>query len=102
VLRHRWVGAFGDPEARNRYHPTQKPTVLLRDILTRWAPEGGTVLDPYAGAGSTLLACEQTGRTAFVSELSPAYVDVIIARWEHLTGRTAEPAEVTREALEGP
>jgi len=89
ILRHYWCGAFGDAENRERHHPTQKPTKLLADILTRWAPESCTVADPFGGSGSTLIAAEQTGRTCYTIELDPAYCDVIVQRWENLTGRKA-------------
>ncbi|NBW19233.1 MAG: site-specific DNA-methyltransferase, partial [Caulobacteraceae bacterium] len=49
--------------------------------------------DLFGGSGSTLIACEQTDRTCFMMELDPKYVDVIIARWEKLTGLTAELVE---------
>jgi DNA modification methylase len=47
------------------------------------------VLDLFGGSGSTLIACEQTNRTCYMMELDPKYVDVIITRWETLTGQTA-------------
>ena len=47
------------------------------------------VLDPFGGSGSTLIACEQTGRKCCMMELDPHYVDVIIKRWENLTGKKA-------------
>jgi len=101
VLRHYWCGAFGSPEARNRYHPTQKPVSLLADILTRWAPADAAVCDPFGGSGSTLLACHQTGRTARLMELDPAYCDVICRRYQEHTGTkpvlesTGEPHDFT-------
>lgn len=88
LLRHYWCGAFGAPEARERVHPTQKPTGLLVDILTRWAPEALPVVDAFGGSGSTLIAAEMTGRPARVVELDPAYCDVIARRWQEHTGRT--------------
>jgi len=86
LLRCYWFGAFGGAEAAHRMHPTQKPTRLLAEILTRWAPDACTVLDPYAGSGSTLIAAHQTGRTARLVELDPRYVDVIARRWQEATG----------------
>ena len=53
----------------------------------------GIVVDLFGGSGSTLLACEQTNRSCYMSELDPKYIDVIIARWEKLTGLTAELIE---------
>lgn len=62
------------------------------DVLAEDETEEGAeiVLDVFGGSGSTLIACEQTGRTCYMAELSPEYVDVIIARWEKLTGQKAE------------
>ena len=52
--------------------------------------QGDIVLDLFGGSGSTLLACEQTGRKCFMMELDPHYIDVIIKRWENFTGQKAE------------
>ena len=89
LLRFLHFGAFG-AEARNRVHPTQKPVGLLSDILTRWAPEGGVVADPFAGSGATLVAAARTGRVGRGIELDPGYVDIIVKRLEEETGLTAE------------
>jgi site-specific DNA-methyltransferase (adenine-specific) len=70
-------------------HPTQKPVGMLADILKDFSEENDSILDCFGGSGSTLIACEQTGRTCYMAELSPEYVDVIIARWEKLTGNKA-------------
>ena len=51
---------------------------------------GENVLDLFGGSGSTLIAAEQVGRTAFVMEIDPLYCDVIARRWEQFTGRTVE------------
>ena len=48
------------------------------------------IYDPFSGSGTTLIACEQLGRTCYAMELDPQYVDVIIRRWENLTGKKAE------------
>ena len=70
-------------------HATPKPIALCsRGIKTSSKP-GGIVLDLFGGSGSTLIACEQCGRSARLMELDPHYCDVIIARWEKLTGKTA-------------
>jgi site-specific DNA-methyltransferase (adenine-specific) len=75
-------------DGKNKHHPTQKPVELAYKAITNH--DAKTVLDLFGGSGSTLIACEQTNRTCFMMELDPKYVDVIIARWEKLTGLTAE------------
>jgi site-specific DNA-methyltransferase (adenine-specific) len=74
-------------------HPTQKPVALPVMAITHTTVAKDSVLDLFGGSGSTLIACEQTDRTCFMMELDPKYVDVIIARWEKLTGQTAELIE---------
>ncbi|RYF49974.1 MAG: site-specific DNA-methyltransferase [Cytophagaceae bacterium] len=93
ICRMRWTGVFGLEEARNRVHPTQKPSNLAQWFFSRWGREGDIVVDLYGGSGSTLLACEKDKRTCYMAEIDPRYCDVIIARWEKLTGRTAELAQ---------
>jgi len=70
-------------------HPTQKPIPLIEIALENSAKSGATVLDLFGGSGSTLIACEKTGRTARLMELDPKYCDVIIKRWEDFTGKKA-------------
>ena len=76
-------------EGKKRVHPTQKPVGMLQEILNDFSQKGESVLDCFGGSGSTLIACERTGRRCFMMELEPHYVDVIIARWENLTGQKA-------------
>ena len=73
-------------------HPHQKPLVLLSDILA-FVEGGKFIYDPFGGSGSTLITAEQLGRRCYTMELDPHYCDVILARWEKLTGKTAERAE---------
>ena len=75
-------------------HPTQKPVALACEAIDKTTKPGAVVLDMFGGSGSTLIACEMTGRTARIVELDPAYIDVIIKRWEDFTG---EKAELERE-----
>ena len=75
-------------------HPHKKPIEVLVKALELTSQRKQNVLDLFGGSGSTLIACEQTDRTCFMMELDPKYVDVIIARWEKLTGLTAELIEV--------
>lgn len=71
---------------RNAEHPTMKPIELVAYCLNNSAPKGGLVLDPFGGSGSTLMACEYTGRKGRLIELDPKYVDVICRRWQEHTG----------------
>ncbi len=85
--------------AANVDHPTMKPVPLIARMLANSARRGARVLDPFGGSGSTLIACEALGLRAHVVELEERYVDVIVARWEGLTGKKAtrrgacEPAQ---------
>lgn len=72
-----------------RVHPTQKPVALAEWFFDRWGKQGDVVVDLYGGSGSTLIACEKTGRHCRLMELDPAYCDVIVKRWENFTGNKA-------------
>ena len=72
-----------------RVHPTQKPVALAEWFFDRWGKSGDLVVDLYGGSGSTLIACEKTSRHCRMMELDPAYVDVIVKRWEDFTGKKA-------------
>jgi DNA modification methylase len=72
----------------NYVHPTQKPVALSERALGNHS-KATNVLDLFGGSGSTLLGCEKMKRSAFVMELDPKYVDVIIKRWQDFTGKTA-------------
>ena len=76
-------------EGKTRVHPTQKPVGMLADILKDFSEEKDSILDCFGGSGSTLIACEQLNRKCYMCELDPHYCDVIVARWEKLTGREA-------------
>lgn len=76
-------------EAKNEFHPTQKPVELAERALRNSCPEAGIVLDLFGGSGSTLIACEANGRSGRLMELNVLYVDVIIRRWQKLTGKAA-------------
>lgn len=75
--------------ARNAEHPTMKPIALLARLVRNSSKVGQNVLDPFGGSGSTLITCEQMDRVCFTCELDPVYADVIITRWENLTGNKA-------------
>ena len=76
-------------EGKSRVHPTQKPVGLIAEILKDFTKEDDTILDCFGGSGSTLIACEQIDRTCYMIEYEAHYVDVIIKRWETLTGEKA-------------
>lgn len=75
---------------KSKEHPTMKPIRLLTEVLLNASREGDIVLDNFGGSGSTLIACEQLGRSCYMMELDPHYADVIIKRWEDFTGQKAE------------
>jgi DNA modification methylase len=73
-------------------HPTMKPVELIAAMLINSTRPGSFVYEPFAGSGSTLIACERLHRKCLAIELDPGYVDVIVKRWEEITGRKAELA----------
>ncbi len=97
IYRHLWSGLLreGDRnvELKDRVHPTQKPVGLIAAILSDHSNPGALCLDPFLGSGTTLIACEQLGRTCYGMEISPQYCQVIIDRWEKLTGQKAEKVD---------
>ena len=73
----------------NRLHATMKPISLIERAIRNSSRRGEVVLDPFGGAGSTMIACEKTGRRAALVELEPRFVDVTIRRWETYTHQVA-------------
>jgi DNA modification methylase len=82
-----WHGMMQEGQREKRVHPTQKPVGLVEKIFADYP--SGSVLDLFGGSGSTLMACEKTEREARLMELDPAYVDVIVRRWQDFTGQAA-------------
>lgn len=78
-------------------HPTVKPVALVADALRDVSDRGQTVLDTFGGSSTTLIAAEKTGRKARLMEIDPAYCDVIIRRWQHLTGKQAVHVENAKD-----
>jgi len=74
---------------RSKEHPTMKPVGLVAHCLCNSTRSGALVFDPFLGSGTTLIACEQLGRVCRGLELEPGYCDVIVKRWENLTGMVA-------------
>jgi DNA modification methylase len=87
----------GTARSKLKLHPTAKPVALVADALRDASHRGGVILDPFCGAGSTLIAAEKTGRKARLIELEPSYVDATVKRWEARTGRRAEREPVGLE-----
>lgn len=79
-----------DRPKANREHPTMKPVALWARAVADGSRDGEIVYDPFLGSGTTLIASEQLGRRCYGMEISPAYCDVIVKRWENLTGRKSE------------
>lgn len=78
-----------DKPIRSSMHPTMKPLRLLARQIKNSTRPGELVLDIFGGSGSTLMTCEQLGRTCYTVELDPKYCDVIVERWEQATGEKA-------------
>lgn len=91
VIHFNWFRYFGLSlqDIKTREHPTQKPLQVILPYIEKYSNEKGFVVDIYGGSGSTLIACEQLNRKCRMMELDPHYCDVIIARWEKLTGQKA-------------
>lgn len=70
---------------QKRFHPTQKPIVLMEEIIKKTTKEKETICDPFCGSGTTLLAAENTGRTCIAYEVDPAYCNIILSRFQELT-----------------
>lgn len=76
-------------EKKNRVHPTQKPVSLMEWIIKRFNLSAKTIADYFGGSGSTLIAAEKHGISAFIMEFDPKFCDVIVKRWEDFTGKKA-------------
>ncbi len=86
------VLAYPKP-SKSKLHPTMKPVGLLRNLILNSSRINDIVYDPFGGSGSTLIACEQTKRKCLMVELDPKYCQVIIDRWQKLTGLEAQHVE---------
>jgi DNA modification methylase len=91
-----WCGArdqgdvwFVKKPVKNDLHPTMKPVELVERAVRNSSKSRDIVLDPFGGSGTTLIACEKSGRRARLMELDPKYADVIVRRWEDFTGKKA-------------
>ena len=90
------VWNFAKPSS-NDLHPTMKPVELISQAIENSSKTGDIVFDPFAGSGSTLIACEKLNRMARLIEIDPKYCDVIIKRWEQFTNKKAEKAILKKQ-----
>ena len=81
---------FENKPTKNDLHPTMKPIRLVGRLIGNSSKAGWNVLDPFGGSGSTLIAAEETGRRCYMMEMDPKFCDVIVQRWEELTGHKAK------------
>ena len=84
-----WAIGSGGDEDEATVHGTQKPVECMRRPMINNSAEGDGVYEPFAGSGTTVIAAETTGRICFAMELNPAYCDVVVGRWQKLTGGKA-------------
>jgi DNA modification methylase len=82
------IGTIGD-EDEATVHATQKPVECMKRPIENNSSPGQAVYDPFVGSGTTIIAAEMTGRACHAVELHPAYVDVVVTRWQNFTGQTA-------------
>ena len=93
---HFWCGARDQGDVwylkrsnTNREHPTRKPVELVERAIRNSSPTDATVLDPFGGSGTTIIACETLERQARLIEIEPQYCDVAVVRWQKFTGKSA-------------
>lgn len=91
LARVKWAGIFGMEKEhdKKRVHPTQKPVELVEWFIESFLKKQNSIVDLYMGSGSTLIACEKSGKQCFGMELSESYCDVIIKRWQDFSGKIA-------------
>lgn len=82
----------GNREEKATGHGTQKPIECMRRPILNHTLRGEAVYDPFLGSGTTLIACEQSERICYGLDIDPKYVDVIVHRWQKLTGKQAKLA----------
>jgi DNA modification methylase len=94
--KHHWCGDRDQSDVwqikkphKNDLHPTMKPVELVERAIRNSSRPGNSVMDPFGGSGTTMIAAEKTGRVARLIELDPKYVDVIVRRWQDWTGKAA-------------
>jgi DNA modification methylase len=85
-----YTSSSGNNHHTEGTHGATFPVALAEHYIANFCPDNGSILEPFCGSGTTLIACEKNNRTCFMLELDPHYIDVIIARWEKYTGMKAE------------
>lgn len=95
IFKHPWNGATRASERGKHLHPTQKPVALMQWCLSK-TPAGAAVLDPYAGSGPVMAACELTERTCYAMEIEPEYCTAILDR---MTAMGIDPALVSTHQM---
>jgi DNA modification methylase len=105
--KHEWYGGrkqgdvwMFDRPRKSALHPTMKPVGLCGKAISNSSKIGQIVLDLFGGSGSTLIACEQLNRPCRMMELDPIYCDIVIKRWEQLTGEKA--TKLSTEVIHSP
>ena len=82
----------GIKEGAGTIHPTMKPVEVIRRPIEWHTRPGELIYEPFWGSGTAMIAAEMTGRRCYAMELSPAFVDCAVTRWEHFTGRATRKA----------
>lgn len=101
IFKHTWNGMIKETErGQKRVHPTQKPIALAEWCIESYGQDCDVVLDIFGGSGSTLIGCESKGKSCFMMELAPGYIDIIVKRWQDYTGQQAKH-EATGETFDG-
>ena len=84
------IRGVGRAKGDEREHNAAKPIALLTEFIQNGSDEGWTVLDLFGGSGSTMIACEKLNRKCLTMEIEPKWVDVMVNRWERITGKKAK------------
>ena len=90
LFQHKWNGMLRDSEHERRWHPTQKPAALAAWVFEKFTEKDSIILDPFAGAGWSILGGEQCGRRVMSIEKSHEYIAVVLERWSIMTGKMPE------------
>jgi DNA modification methylase len=97
------VWSIDKPQKSETGHGTQKPIECMRRPILNNSKRGDAVYEPFAGSGTTLIACEMEGRRAYCVDIDPTYAEVIIRRWQQFTGKgaTREDGATLEDLIDG-